>query len=214
MAKRFSKCFTYGIDVEKADLKAFIHRSMPKLEIDFFYQDKQYGPYTAEIGGAFNASNMLAAIAAGITLGGDIETCIRAACAYIPANNRSEWRQTNNRKILLDAYNANPSSMEAALMSFAEMGNEGAVFLGDMLELGDHAAAEHKTIFDLAVSLGFKEVFVCGPEFFKAAGSYPNAFESTEALLAWLSANPPSSKYALIKGSRGMKMEALLPVLE
>lgn len=214
MAKRFSKCFTYGIDVEKADLKAFIHRSMPKLEIDFFYQGKQYGPYTAEIGGAFNASNMLAAIAAGITLGGDIETCIRAACAYIPANNRSEWRQTNNRKILLDAYNANPSSMEAALMSFAEMGNEGAVFLGDMLELGDHAAAEHKTIFDLAVSLGFKEVFVCGPEFFKAAGSYPNAFESTEALLAWLSANPPSSKYALIKGSRGMKMEALLPVLE
>ena len=214
MAKRFRKCFTYGVEAETADLRAVIHRSMPKLEIAFIYLGKQYGPFTAEIGGAYNACNMLAAIAAGISLGGDIETCIRAACAYVPANNRSEWRQTNNRNILLDAYNANPSSMEAALRSFAEMGSDGAVFLGDMLELGNHAAAEHKAIFDLAVSLGFNEVFVCGPEFVKAAGSYPHAFESTETLLAWLSANPPSSKYTLIKGSRGMKMETLLPVLD
>jgi UDP-N-acetylmuramoyl-tripeptide--D-alanyl-D-alanine ligase len=116
--------------------------------------------------------------------------------------------------ILLDAYNANPSSMEAALRSFAEMGIDSAVLLGDMLELGDHAAAEHKAIFDLAVSLQFKELYVCGPEFKHAAGGYPNAFDNTGLLLSWLEINPVSSKYVLMKGSRGMKMESLLPVLE
>jgi UDP-N-acetylmuramoyl-tripeptide--D-alanyl-D-alanine ligase len=214
MSKRFKKCFGYGIDAPQADLKAIIHRSMPQLEIEFIYLNRSYGPFVASIGGTYNAYNMLAAIAAGISLGGDIETCIRAACAYVPANNRSEWKHTNNRSIWMDAYNANPSSMEAALKSFAEMGKDGAVLLGDMLELGNHAQAEHKAIFDLAVSLGFKELLVCGPEFKQAAGSYPLAFESTNALLSWIENNPVSSKYVLMKGSRGMKMEFLLPVLE
>jgi UDP-N-acetylmuramoyl-tripeptide--D-alanyl-D-alanine ligase len=214
MSKRFKKSFGYGVEAGKADLKAVIHRSMPNLEIEFTYSGKNYGPYTASIGGIYNAYNMLAAIAAGISLGGDIETCIGAACAYVPANNRSEWKHTNNRSIWMDAYNANPSSMEAALRSFAEMGKEGAVLLGDMLELGDHAQTEHKAIFNLAVSLGFKELLVCGPEFKEAAGSYPLAFESTNTLLSWIENNPVSSKYVLMKGSRGMKMELLLPVLE
>jgi UDP-N-acetylmuramoyl-tripeptide--D-alanyl-D-alanine ligase len=214
MSKRFKKSFGYGVEAGKADLKAVIHRSMPNLEIEFTYSGKNYGPYTASIGGIYNAYNMLAAIAAGISLGGDIETCIGAACAYVPANNRSEWKHTNNRSIWMDAYNANPSSMEAALRSFAEMGKDGAVLLGDMLELGDHAQTEHKAIFNLAVSLGFKELLVCGPEFKEAAGSYPLAFESTNTLLSWIENNPVSSKYVLMKGSRGMKMELLLPVLE
>jgi UDP-N-acetylmuramoyl-tripeptide--D-alanyl-D-alanine ligase len=214
MSKRFKKSFGYGVEAGKADLKAVIHCSMPNLEIEFTYSGKNYGPYTASIGGIYNAYNMLAAIAAGISLGGDIETCIGAACAYVPANNRSEWKHTNNRSIWMDAYNANPSSMEAALRSFAEMGKEGAVLLGDMLELGDHAQTEHKAIFNLAVSLGFKELLVCGPEFKEAAGSYPLAFESTNTLLSWIENNPVSSKYVLMKGSRGMKMELLLPVLE
>ena len=214
MAKRFKECFGYSVDSPNADLKAIIHRSMPQLEIEFIYRECKYGPYAASIGGTYNAYNMLAAIAAGIVLGGDLETCIKAACAYIPANNRSEWRQTKNKMMLLDAYNANPSSMEAALRSFAEMGTDSAVLLGDMLELGEHAAAEHKAIFDLAVSLRFKELYVCGPEFKQAAGGYPNAFDNTGLLLSWIEKNPVSSKYVLMKGSRGMKMESLLPVLE
>jgi len=214
MSKRFKKCFGYSIYNTGADLRAVIRRSMPQLEIEFVFQGENYGPYTAEIGGSYNAYNMLAAIAAGVTLGGDIENCIRAACAYVPANNRSEWKRTTNRNIWMDAYNANPSSMEAALRSFAEMGKDGAVLLGDMLELGDHAQDEHKAIFELAVSLGFGELYVCGPEFKSAAGAFPHAFEDTNALLGWFEKNPVSSKYALIKGSRGMKMEMLLPVLE
>lgn len=214
MSKRFTKCFGYGINAPQADLKAIIHQSMPQLEIEFIFQGSSYGHFTASIGGKYNAYNMLAAIAAGISLGGDIETCIRAACAYVPANNRSEWKKTNNRSIWMDAYNANPSSMEAALKAFAEMGKDGAVLLGDMLELGDHAQSEHKAIFDLAVSLGFKELMVCGPEFKQATGSYPLAFDSTDALLSWIESNPVSSKFVLMKGSRGMKMEMLLPVLE
>jgi UDP-N-acetylmuramoyl-tripeptide--D-alanyl-D-alanine ligase len=214
MSKRFKKCFSYSVYDTTADLKAIIHRSMPQLEIEFTYQGKNFGPYTAEIGGSYNAYNMLAAISAGISLGGDIETCIRAACTYVPANNRSEWKRTANRNIWMDAYNANPSSMEAALKSFAEMGKDGAVLLGDMLELGDQAHYEHKAIFDLAVSLGFRELYVCGPEFKQAAGMYPNAFADTKLLLTWLEKNRIISKDVLIKGSRGMKMETLLPVLE
>jgi len=214
MSKRFKKCFGYSIHKTEADLRAVIHRSMPQLEIEFIFQGKNHGPYTAEIGGSYNVYNMLAAIAAGVSLGGDIENCIRAACAYVPANNRSEWKRTTNRNIWMDAYNANPSSMEAALRSFAEMGKDGAVLLGDMLELGDHAQDEHKAIFKLAVSLGFGELYVCGPEFKRAAGAYPHAFEDTQSLLSWFEKNPVTSKYALIKGSRGMKMESLLPVLE
>jgi UDP-N-acetylmuramoyl-tripeptide--D-alanyl-D-alanine ligase len=214
MSKRFKKCFGYGIEAEKADLKAVIHRSMPNLEIEFIHKGESFGTHTAEIGGAYNTYNLLAAISAGISLGGDITTCIKAACAYIPSNNRSEWRKTTNRNIWMDAYNANPSSMEAALRSFAEIGKEGAVLLGDMLELGDHAQTEHKAIFELAVSLGFKEMLVCGPEFKQAAGAYPHAFQSAEEMLAWLNKNPIMSQYVLIKGSRGMRMESLLPAIE
>jgi UDP-N-acetylmuramoyl-tripeptide--D-alanyl-D-alanine ligase len=213
MSKRFIKCFRYGVDSEHADLKAVIHDSMPQLNIEFVYKQKSYGPYTAQLGGTYNAYNMLAAIAAGIVLGGDVETCIKAACAYVSANNRSEWRQIGDKKVLLDAYNANPSSMEAALKSFAELGKDGAVLLGDMLELGDHAATEHKAIFDLAVSLGFTELMVCGPEFKKAAGTYPNAFYSTDDLLNWIKIQPIASGHVLMKGSRGMKMESLLPAI-
>ena len=213
MAKRLTHKLSYGIADDNCDLHAEIIHSMPNLQFNLIYQQQLYGPFTAGIGGRYNMYNILAAVGAGLALGGDILSCVAAACEYVPANNRSEWKNTPNRSIWLDAYNANPSSVEAAMRSFAEMDQGGCVILGDMLELGEHSESEHRAMLELAISMGFDELFVCGPEFKKVAGNFPNAFATTTELKAWFANSAPKSRYVLIKGSRGMRMETLIEEL-
>lgn len=212
MAHRLPKVVSYGVHAP-ADITGRVLASMPWLQFELAYKDQTYGPFTAHIGGAYNLYNILAAVAAGVSLGMDVQQAALAACAYTPSNNRSEWRKLGDKMIWLDAYNANPSSMELALKSFAELEGHKVAMLGDMLELGAYAHEEHKNIAQLASSLNIDAVYLCGPEFEQTAAlglEKVHYYKNSEALTEWLLQHPISASYILVKGSRGIRMEKVL----
>ena len=113
--------------------------------------------------GSYNADNVMAAIAVGDHFGVTLEEAVAAIEAYVPSNNRSQMTKTERNTLIVDAYNANPTSMEAALKNFANVESDNKVaMLGDMLELGSESVAEHVRIAEMAISLGLKRVCFVG----------------------------------------------------
>ncbi len=166
--------------------------------------------------GEYNFDNIVAAMCVGEYFGVQ-ESLINAAIAeYSPNNNRSQIIETEGNKILLDAYNANPTSMASALKSFSA-GNKSnkIVVLGDMFELGEYSKEEHKKVLELILKLGFKEVLLCGKEFHQVKNGYPNfRFFSTKLELeTYIQQSSVNGKHILIKGSRGIGLETILPLL-
>ncbi|MHB9140428.1 MAG: glutamate ligase domain-containing protein, partial [Paludibacter sp.] len=132
---------------------------------------------------------------------------------YIPQNNRSQLTVTNKNKLVVDAYNANPTSMRAAILNFAQMEVEHkTLILGDMLELGEQSDAEHQIITDLLQQNKFESVLLVGPQFKKTHNSY-RCFDDTDELINHIEQQPISGHYILIKGSRGIKLEKVLQKL-
>jgi hypothetical protein len=129
---------------------------------------RAHGPVAMHLSGDHNLENVLAAIAVGLHFGVTAEQCTLAVSGYLPRNNRSEWRQTPRNSVLLDAYNANPSSMEHAIAHFAGLPQlekaPGFVVLGDMAELGEYSPQEHARIAALLEQTGLEGMCV-GPEF-------------------------------------------------
>ena len=163
--------------------------------------------------GSYNADNVLAALRVGEYFGVPREAAIAAIEAYTPSNNRSQMQRTSRNVLIVDAYNANPSSMGAALDNFARFEAEKKiVLLGDMLELGKDSLSEHRNVVETVARYGFKAYFV-GSEF-KAAGA-PNCFDSSDALATYITANEEdfSGAAILVKGSRGTRMEKTIPAL-
>ena len=129
---------------------------------------------------------------------------------YIPNNNRSQVIEKKSNKIILDAYNANPSSMKAALDNFASLNEEyKTVILGDMFELGDSSLEEHQSIVDLVKGLNFNNSFFVGENFYQTKTN-KLLFKTFKDLLAYINNNPLKHQSILIKGSRGMRLERLL----
>ena len=163
--------------------------------------------------GAYNADNVLAALCVGDYFGVERSAAIAAIEAYVPSNNRSQMQKTDRNVLIVDAYNANPSSMDAALSNFA--GFEAAskiVLLGDMLELGETSVEEHRKIVEKVASCGFKAYYV-GEEFAKAGAS--PCFASSDELAEYISTHLDAFTGAaiLVKGSRGKRMERTISVL-
>lgn len=210
MSKRLSHKFTYSLLDNSANIYGEILEEMPFLKFKLYLNQTKIGVFDAKIGGAHNLYNILCGISFGISFNISPEIAAKSACEYSPTNNRSEWLQYSNCKVLLDAYNANPSSVEVGLKSFSTLKGKKIILLGDMLELGASSLTEHKSIFNLTQSLNFDEVFFVGNEFCEAVGNYPMKFESVETLLAWLDTHPIQGDYVFIKGSRGIKMEKCL----
>jgi len=210
MSKRLSNKITYSLLDRSANVYAEIISEMPFLKFKLFHNQDMIGEFEAKIGGSHNLYNILAGICFGISLEIPVKTSAKSACEYIPTNNRSEWIHYNNCDVLLDAYNANPSSVEAGLKSFSTLEGKKIVLLGDMLELGDATQAEHKAIFELTQSLKIDEAIFVGDYFYEAVGNYPMKFSSADTLLAWLDTHPIDCDYVYIKGSRGIKMEKCL----
>lgn len=182
-------------------------------------------PLTTQISGAYNFENLAAAATVGRFFGVPEAQIGAALAAYAPTNNRSQlaYRAATGNHLTLDAYNANPSSVEAAVRHFAtlpvtdEAGHPlpKLVILGDMLELGTESAAEHRALGHLLAELAFEEVLLVGPEMRAAAAANPAArhFGAKPEAAAWLAAHPPRGRRILLKGSRGIGLETLVELL-
>ena len=167
--------------------------------------------------GAYNATNVLAALAVGEYFGVPRADAIAAVEDFVPDNNRSQMMRTERNTLVVDAYNANPSSMFAALENFRHVEAEHKLaLLGDMRELGAESLAEHEKVVRQLRGMQLPACLV-GTEFrqaLDALGAGPEAwFPTSEALADHLAAQPVSNAVILIKGSRGIQMEKVLPVL-
>jgi UDP-N-acetylmuramoyl-tripeptide--D-alanyl-D-alanine ligase len=164
--------------------------------------------------GTYNFPNVMAAIAVGLHFGITIDEIKKAIAAYTPDNSRSQWMQKGANKIILDAYNANPSSMRAAIINFSEAQLPGKIlWIGGMKEMGSEELNEHKELVALISSYAWKDVVLVGMEFKDIHNGY-TWFENSAAAAAYIKTHQPSDSSILLKGSRGSKMEVMMDALE
>ena len=163
--------------------------------------------------GAYNIDNLLAAIAVGINFGVERKKICKALEDYKPSNNRSQMTITEKNHLIVDAYNANPSSMMAALENFNMMDVPGKmVILGDMRELGDASAEEHQNIVDYLTSMNLSDVWLVGEEFSKTRCDFMK-FKDVDEVKTAIREHQPEDRYILIKGSNGTKLFQLPELL-
>jgi len=169
--------------------------------------------------GAYNANNVMAAIGVGNYFGVPLEDAVKAISEYIPSNNRSQMQKTDSNVLIVDAYNANPTSMAAALDNFSLVeASHKVALLGDMRELGADSVFEHIKVLREAEGLGIDSIYLVGEEFHKAlvnVGQRPNVqwYATSEELAAAIHSNPLKDCTVLVKGSRGTTMEKVIPEL-
>ncbi len=160
--------------------------------------------------GAYNIPNVLAAISIGLYCEVPVEKIIVAIENYQPTNSRSQLINWKNNQVILDAYNANPSSMKAAIENFANIESKSKILcLGGMREMGTSSVEEHQQIINLINAHPFEKVILVGKEFEACTHAY-TYFETVEAAKLWLDKQDYKDHYFLIKGSRGIQMEQLI----
>lgn len=163
--------------------------------------------------GSYNIYNMLAAATIGLEFGVSTDQINHALQNYIPSNNRSQLTVTESNKLIVDTYNANPTSMNAALVNFRDMEvSPKMAILGDMRELGDVSEVEHQKVVDFLKASNLEEVWLVGAEFAKTNCSY-RKFNDVEEVKAEIKTSPLKGKYILIKGSNGIKLFQLPELL-
>lgn len=160
----------------------------------------------SKLTGEYNFTNLCAAVSLGLHFGIDFEKIKNAIEEYTPTNMRSQVVKKDGRTLVLDTYNANPSSMSASLQNFITFEGSKTIIIGDMLELGDESEKEHQNILNLAQELGFDQIITVGKNF-KKVNSSETAFESTAELTEYLKLNKILSENILLKGSRGIALE-------
>lgn len=156
--------------------------------------------------GEYNFSNVLAAVTIGHYFGVPAEVMNKALNEYTPQNNRSQLKQTENNTLIIDAYNANPTSMMAALENFRNMtAKHKMLIIGDMKELGADGAAEHQRIIDFIDTCNFERVVLVG-ELFAATQHNYTSYHNVQELIEVLKQEKPKGNTILIKGSNGIKL--------
>lgn len=165
--------------------------------------------------GNYNTENILAAATIGRYFGVPMNLIADALEKYFPSNSRSQLLVKGTNRIILDAYNANPTSMALALSNFISMeANNKVVILGDMLELGEDSPAEHQTVVDQLKNTKLPDVFLVGHAFNRT--SKPDfflSFADKEELIRWLLIHPLYKKTVLIKGSHGIRLDRVVDVI-
>ena len=165
-------------------------------------------PSGTNLVGEYNAENVSAAICVGEYFGISREKALEAIRQYVPTNNRSQKMQTAHNQLIVDAYNANPTSMQAAINAF----KGDTYILGAMRELGEYSHLEHQNIVNMLAERKADSVFLVGEEYMQTTSPYP-VFENVEELHKYLENNSLVGKTVLLKGSRSTRMEQLLDVL-
>ena len=165
--------------------------------------------------GRYNTENVLAACCVGMKFGVPVQEIEEAIQNYKPGNNRSQFIETGKNRLFMDAYNANPSSMKAAIENFIAMKpSSGLIILGDMLELGKSSASEHQSVIDMLREQGIQQVICIGSNFeipAKYAGYswHRDVSDLQKALVT----SPIRESFILIKGSRGNRLEKIVDLL-
>ena len=178
------------------------------LNDDFVAYTTGVMPDGTRLIGAYNAENISAALCVGEHFGISREQALEAIRKYVPTNNRSQHMQTAHNQLIVDAYNANPTSMQAAISVF-----KGDTFiLGAMRELGDYTHLEHQNVVNMLAERKADVVYLVGEEYRLTTSPYP-IFDTVEDLRAYLEQHPLRGRSILLKGSRSTKMETLLDIL-
>lgn len=207
------KQVTYGTE-EGLYVNGRITGNSPYLTFEWRAgKDGEWHEVQTQLIGEYNFPNALAAVTIGRFFGADAEKTDKALAGYTPRNNRSQLRKTADNTLIIDAYNANPTSMMASIGNFGNMQAENKMLiLGDMRELGKESAEEHQKIVDYLEECGFEDVVLVGELFAATRHTYPNYRDAT-ALIAALQENKPCGKTILIKGSNGIKLSSVTDYL-
>ena len=202
----------YGMENDALYVSGKLHACAPFLAFEWKHEGKSHDVQTHLIG-SYNIKNALAAIAIGCRFGVPAEDICEALDNYIPSNNRSQLTETADNHLIVDAYNANPTSMRAALENFRlmEVPHKVAI-LGDMKELGEGSKEEHRQIVSLLTTCDFEKVILVGAEFGKVNENFEH-YPDVEAVKEIFTQNKPKGKFVLIKGSNSMKLAQLKDIL-
>ena len=202
----------YGSD-EGRQTRGKARSNTSSLELDWFLGNDKITIQTNLVGN-YNFENILAAICIGSFFNVSTDKIRAAIHSYQPSNSRSQAVKTTRNSIILDAYNANPTSMQLALENFKLIKvPHKMVILGDMLELGNESPAEHLAIVNLVSASGFDRVLFVGPDFKEAASQRFPCFGNSDEAREWLQKVQIKDFTILVKGSRGIKMEKVLEAL-
>jgi UDP-N-acetylmuramoyl-tripeptide--D-alanyl-D-alanine ligase len=207
MSKGIENKVSYG--THDAETTGKLISSAPFLVVNITSQP-EIGKINSHLVGDYNLPNVLAAVAVGLYFRVPTVKIKEALENYIPSNSRSQLIEAGTNKIILDAYNANPSSMKLVIENFAKLPAEKKVLmLGGMAELGETSLVEHQDIIDLIQKFNWHKVVLVGGDFNKISHSFENFKSSTEAR-DWFKNQQFTHTHVLIKGSRSMKMEEIL----
>lgn len=199
-------------DIENKLATGKVISSSPLLEMQCITSKGGFDVKTQLIG-TYNAENVLAAVSIGTFFDIPNEKIKFALESYQPQNNRSQFTQTEKNKLIIDAYNANPTSMQAAVLNFAVMEAENkTLIIGDMLELGGQSDMEHQRIVDLINENGFSDVYLVG-KCFQAVKSNFIKFADVEKLKEHIQNKQLQNRFILIKGSHGIHLEKIISEL-
>ena len=181
----------------------------PFLRFAWQREGGEWNEVQTHLVGAYNVLNMLAAISVGLYLGVSADEANRALANYVPSNNRSQLEETAHNKLIMDAYNANPTSMSVALNNLNDMEvPHKMAILGDMLELGAASIEAHQAIVDQLSRLSLDEVWLVGPEFARTRCAF-RKFNDVDEVMAQLQNQCPEGRYILVKGSHGIRLDKL-----
>ena len=168
--------------------------------------------FTTQLEGEYNKNNILIAIAIGMHFEIDVENIKKAIANYRPENNRSQWYISARNKVIMDAYNANPSSMAFALENLKQYGKEGLAILGDMFEMGEYSLREHQVLVNYIREHDIDAILI-GKHFGETHHNGLKHFSTTDEARKHLQLIPPTERIILLKGSRGIALETLKDLL-
>lgn len=207
MAKGISNQVTYGS--KDADYTGTLQMNDIFLEVVF-----NNATIKTQLVGDYNFPNVMVAIAVGMYFGIPAKDIQEAIESYNPDNSRSQWIQTGTNSVILDAYNANPTSMRAAITNFAKASlSHKMLWIGAMKEMGKDELQEHTELVAFIGQYQWDNVILVGREFENITHAYQHFTDSTQAA-EYIKQHPPHDASILIKGSRGSKMEVLLDALK
>ena len=185
----------------------------PMLKFRWHHGAGEWHVVDTHLIGTYNVTNMLAAACIGLYFGVSPEQIDKALSGYLPTNNRSQLTITERNRLIVDAYNANPTSMNAALCNFRDMEVSGKMaILGAMRELGDISEEEHRKVINFLLENGFSDVWLVGDEYDLPGCPY-RRFQNVEEVKKAISEECPEGHYILIKGSNSNRLFELPPLL-